>query len=237
MCAKMMGFWQERDHWLHRDCNNEERIYKEIWDGDRFRELSWFWDPQQQWLLPFRCQECHSVINVVSTHQPLQDTEFPAVVDVTCSICGTVNKHIPKYARGNPRNIALIGHWDGWLPFQTAAHSCGTTHGLFMYLTSAVLLVAGAIDLSIATITKQNRCHTDDVFVVGFVPKYRLPKKRPCAIDPFLHPLLSDLEDGFIDGCPSNLLVHDLALTVTVSDMQGFLLNMLAVELNFHLKL
>ena len=27
----------------------------EIWDGKRFADLSWFWDPDQKWLLPTRC--------------------------------------------------------------------------------------------------------------------------------------------------------------------------------------
>ena len=47
---------------------------------------------------------------------------------------------------------------------------------------------------------KSVRCTTDEVYVVGFVPKYLIPKKRACSLDPFLHPLLTDLEDGFIDG-------------------------------------
>ena len=25
--------------------------------------------------------------------------------------------HAPSFTKGNPRNIALIGHWDGWQPF------------------------------------------------------------------------------------------------------------------------
>ena len=34
--------------------------------------------------------------------------------------------YLPKYANGDPRNVALIGHWDGWQPFSTSIkHSCG----------------------------------------------------------------------------------------------------------------
>lgn len=47
-----------------------------------------------------------------------------------CSKCGTINytsfDHVPKYTSGDPRNNALIGHWDGWQPFSTSLkHSCG----------------------------------------------------------------------------------------------------------------
>ena len=30
MCEKMMDFWRERNHWLHPDFDEEERLYKEI---------------------------------------------------------------------------------------------------------------------------------------------------------------------------------------------------------------
>ena len=51
-----------------------------------------------------------------------------------------------------------------------------------------------------ASMSKEQRCHTDEVHVVGFVPSYLLSKKRPLSLDPFLDPLMTDIEDGFIDG-------------------------------------
>lgn len=45
---------KEKDHWFHantsEDCGWEEK--KELWDGKRFLQLSWFWDPDQKWTLP-----------------------------------------------------------------------------------------------------------------------------------------------------------------------------------------
>ncbi len=38
---------------------------KEIWDGSRFAVLSWFWDPDKEGLLPFKCPSCSSVISAV----------------------------------------------------------------------------------------------------------------------------------------------------------------------------
>jgi len=29
---------------------------KEVWDGDRFCELPWFWDPNAVWCLPAKCK-------------------------------------------------------------------------------------------------------------------------------------------------------------------------------------
>ena len=48
--------------------------------------------------------------------------------------------------------------------------------------------------------TKLDRSKTDEVYVCGFVPSYTLPKKMPWSLDPFLHPLITDVEDAFIDG-------------------------------------
>jgi len=78
--------------------------------------------------------------------------------------------------------LFFVGHWDGWQPFSTSSCGCGAT------------------EVSIATMSKVDRCHTEEVYVVGFVPSYLLPKKRPISLDPFLEPLISDIEGGFIRG-------------------------------------
>ena len=48
--------------------------------------------------------------------------------------------------------------------------------------------------------SKGNRCQVDEVYVFGFVPSYLLPKKRPASLDPFMEPLIREIEDGFING-------------------------------------
>ena len=48
--------------------------------------------------------------------------------------------------------------------------------------------------------SKLDRCNVEEVFVVGFFPSYCLPKKRPISLDPFLHPLVEEIEDLFING-------------------------------------
>lgn len=39
-----------------------------------------------------------------------------------------------------------------------------------------------------------------EVYTVGFVPSYLLPDRGPNAMDPFLEPLVADLENSFIEG-------------------------------------
>ena len=48
--------------------------------------------------------------------------------------------------------------------------------------------------------SKIDQAKTDEVYVCGFVPKYLLPSKMPWSLDPFLHPLITDIEDSFING-------------------------------------
>lgn len=98
-----------------------------------------------------------------------------------CPECLEMYQHTIKFAYGSPLNLALIGHWDGWQPFGSSLRSCGS------------------VEVSIANMKKEDRNHVDEVYVVGFVPSYIVPN-IPVALDPFLHPLLTDICKGFIDG-------------------------------------
>ena len=48
--------------------------------------------------------------------------------------------------------------------------------------------------------TKADRSTQGKVYVCVFVPSYLLPNKTPWSLDPFLHVLITELEDAFIDG-------------------------------------
>ena len=62
------------------------------------------------------------------------------------------------------------------------------------------MFATGCIDFTIVTMAKCDRYSTDEVYIAGFVPSYILPHKRPCSLDPFLHPLITGIEDLFING-------------------------------------
>lgn len=113
-CEKMTAHWRNWSHWL---TGSQHSVNKsEIWDGDRFSELKWFWDPSANWILPTRCVTCYNVISLNDEGtQACNDT-----INITCPHCYTSFEHVPKYTSGDPRNIALIGHWDGWQPFSTS---------------------------------------------------------------------------------------------------------------------
>jgi len=58
----------------------------------------------------------------------------------------------------------------------------------------------GSIELQIATMLKQDRVKGGEIYVCGFVPSYQLPNKMPWSLDPFLDPLITEIEDAFING-------------------------------------
>lgn len=59
---------------------------------------------------------------------------------------------------------------------------------------------AGSIEVSLATMSKDERNHTDEVYVVGFVPTYKIRKRTAISLDPFLEPVIQEIENGFIEG-------------------------------------
>ena len=61
-------------------------------------------------------------------------------------------------------------------------------------------MYVGSIEIQIATMSKAERHKTAEVYVCGFIPSYQLPNKTPCSLDPFLSPLISEIEDAFIEG-------------------------------------
>ena len=75
----------------------------------------------------------------------------------------------------------------------------------------------GAIEVSIVTMSKRDRSKTDEVYVCGFVPCYQLPNKRPNSLDPFLSPLIEEIEELFINGiCIKVPTIADITIGVVL---------------------
>ena len=133
----MTAHWEQRDHWLNGE--NERDSFSEIWDGKKFSELKWFWDREEYWLLPVRCPWCAEVISAAHISTSMTEAASSNACTIRCPYCCyTAFPHQVKYATGDPRNIALVGHWDGWKPFSTSAkHSCGTyvyVHNIMLWI-------------------------------------------------------------------------------------------------------
>ena len=58
----------------------------------------------------------------------------------------------------------------------------------------------GSIEVSIATMKKCYRNSVDECYVTSFIPKHNLPTRQPNFMDPFMEPLVAELEKLFVEG-------------------------------------
>lgn len=49
---------KEKDHWFYENSSEDWgwEIKKELWNGKRFSQLSWFWNPDESWTHLFSVQ-------------------------------------------------------------------------------------------------------------------------------------------------------------------------------------
>ena len=181
-CNKSMCHWDERDTWLNKPLDYQPATKSELWHGQRFRELSYFWDPFAETLLPEKCPECSSVI----TEETIANGEInhdSLSRKVTCKVCSTALFITPRVMKGDPRNQAIILHYDGWAP-----HSTSSAHSI------------AAITVTRACMNKLNRSEARNARVISFVPVHQLPRDSPHKYDAFFEPLLDEIEDLYIEG-------------------------------------
>ena len=189
----MLSHWNEREHWLGRTDSYDNK--RELWDGKRWVELQWFWDPNSTWVLPTLCTLCGMPVS--AEHLKISQDCPNGSKEVECQSCFEMFNHFIKTTHGSPLNLALIGHWDGWQPFGTSYKGCGS------------------FEVSIGNMTKNDRNHIEEVFVIGFVPLYQVPN-LPESFDPFLQPLMKDICTAFISGYninyPKGVTVQDFEI-------------------------
>ena len=69
-----------------------------------------------------------------------------------------------------------------------------------VWLRMHVYACLGSFEVQVATMSKCDRSRVEEVYVCSFIPSYKLPKKTPWSLDPFLSPLIKELETLFIEG-------------------------------------
>lgn len=124
MCKKITAHWLEKEHWRLPPERQEDwgwPLKKEFWDGTEFAKLSYFWDPDKEWMLPVRCPApgCKAVLSPeLWNSSPCKGVGYGETREVECPRCYNVFDHIPKKTRGDPQNLAYDGmhimkkNWD-----------------------------------------------------------------------------------------------------------------------------
>ena len=177
---KHLGHWNEKDSWFRRDSITCSR--KEVWHGDRFKDLSYFWDSANEFQLPDRCNVCQNILSVseINNGKPVHGG-----VDVICEECSSTVTVKQKFVKGSPLNQAFIFHEDSFSAFLRRSRGTAT------------------INLTSACCSKINRPETLQVF--SFVPTCYLPEGVVHKFDAFLEPLIEQIADLFINGVDINL--------------------------------
>ena len=178
-CNQLMDHWHEKEDWLSKP-SDFETIQSELWHGQRFREMSWFWDPAIEYLLPERCPHCRKIVPATELKERNSDS---IVVQMNCPHCSSELYYTPQMARGDPRNQAIIIHEDGWNPNSTSAR-----HSI------------AAITITHACMKKANRSSGSNARVYSFIPVNQLPRDAPHKYDAFFEPLVEEIENLFING-------------------------------------
>ena len=60
-CEQLLSHWRGKDEWLNTTC--EPAKISELWHGERWRDLLYFWDPSIETLLPEKCTNCKCIIS------------------------------------------------------------------------------------------------------------------------------------------------------------------------------
>ncbi len=123
MCHKMTAHWREhsRCRWMNRDPLSPKLHLFTAWMYSFsciFVMLTNRWTPR-------RCDECGFVIPSCDIDNATPDGE--GLVHLACP-----TYHFLPTTTGDPRNIVLIGHWDGWQPFNSSGRHYSGIHVLIL---------------------------------------------------------------------------------------------------------
>ena len=169
--------WRSREEWFNLPSPAVPR--KEIWHGERFMELSNFWDEGKATILPAKCPDC---LHVISANDFADRVDMDNIIPIEhqCTECFTIFEDVPKVMRGSPLNQAFIFHEDGFNAFFKKSRSIS------------------AIQISSACVSKKSR--KDTLQVYSFIPTCFIPEGVHHKLDAFFEPLMEEIVDLYISG-------------------------------------
>ncbi|KAL3682213.1 hypothetical protein R1sor_000235 [Riccia sorocarpa] len=129
--------WRARERWISADRDPAPSFpIMEWWDGTKAKEIAWFFDSHCEFELPVVCQSCYEVYQAHPIKYEELSDEFnfnqdSQAYEFACSSCGdwicadrkTTKRCLLISAQGDPRNIAIMGYWDGFQSSTTILRS------------------------------------------------------------------------------------------------------------------
>ncbi|KAL3676262.1 hypothetical protein R1sor_026210 [Riccia sorocarpa] len=125
----MLSMWRARERWISTDRDPAPSFsIIEWWDGTKAKEIAWFFDSHFEFELPVVCQSCYEVYQAHPIKCEELSDEFnfskdSQAYEFACSSCGDWICADRKTTKGDPRNIAIMGYWDGFQSSTTVLRS------------------------------------------------------------------------------------------------------------------
>ena len=194
VCAYDLALWRAlKKHVLHQTPVDPARARTNIWDGDRVsNELLWFFDPNRLYMLPGFCGNCDHIISAADIMAHVPESEHHTLshgssVELPCPSCNILTEVYVQHVPGNPRNLLLKLHLDGWLQ-----------HGIGPRSTRSV----SSVEFMSANISNFESGRAKNISTICFVPDERVPKGRAGThfINALLGIIVDELMDLFVNG-------------------------------------
>ena len=107
-----MAPWADRDEWFNKDRLTVP--YSELWHGSRFRELSYFFDEYNEFVLPALCTICNSVFSPETIEELCNfNPQHGQKINATCQECHENTEVEVQITTGHPLNQVFLFHEDG----------------------------------------------------------------------------------------------------------------------------
>lgn len=188
ICWDFLKMWRAKDRWLNKTTNEQPEFIDEFWDGEKTRLYQDFWNPQKEWELPIvcrnpNCQRAHTTFPPQLMSKTLQVGLNPQQDEYNfrCSGCVQALSAKRTWIKGDPRNFALLLHWDGFQAASTTQKDSAVVE--IVVLNGGKKSILGSIPVLFLPLS-----HRD------------LQKKHGDVLSSFLSPLICELESSFLDG-------------------------------------
>jgi hypothetical protein len=193
-CERMLAMWRDNERWIGKEEKWEPLYVKEFWDGEKLRAYQDFWNPSSLWELPVRypttgCSMAYRAFPEALRHEKLQSSWNGETYEFDCSQC---NQHVSGkrvLIRGDPRNIALSSHWDGFVISENKERSTWVVEiGILNARTSDPVMLLPVLFIPRVPGTRDTAA------------SWALDKKVKKAAIAFLKPFVEELEQVFCEG-------------------------------------
>ncbi|MCO5591538.1 hypothetical protein L7F22_045524 [Adiantum nelumboides] len=126
ICHEFLEMWRNKKRWLDNSCISEDTKIHEFWDGTKCKNFEDFWNPNSHFELPVICP--NSEYKQAYRAWPTPDNALQAgstKYKILCKSCREEFECDKVLCKGDPRNFALLVHWDGFQSSKTTQKNCG----------------------------------------------------------------------------------------------------------------